>query len=86
MNRESVPDTYNRIINTNYDNMHQHTETCSYEVNLLQNAQHCMILLTYEVSKMTKFQEVENKMMVAKGLEEGRINGYPAAIRFSYIG
>lgn len=57
-----------------------------HEVNLLQNAQHCMILFTYEVSKMTKFQEVENKMMVAKGLEEGRINGYPAAIRFSYIG
>lgn len=61
-------------------------EPVVHEVNVLQNAQHCVILFTYEVSKMTKFQEVENKVMVAKRLEEGRMNGYPAAIRFSYTG
>lgn len=85
MDGESVLDIYNRIIPimTIWVNTQ---EPVVHEVNILQNTQHCMILFTYEVSKMTKFQEIEIKMMVAKGLGEGRMNGYPAAIRFSYTG
>ena len=54
------------------------------EVNPLQNDQYYMIPFTYEVSKMTKFQEVENKLIISGGLEEGEMNGYCIALRVSY--
>lgn len=56
------------------------------EVNPLQNDQYYIIPFTYEVSKMTKLQESENKMIVAGALEEGQMNGYSIATIFSYAG
>jgi hypothetical protein len=55
-------------------------------VNPLQNDQYYIIPFTYEVSKMTKLQESENKMIVAGALEEGQMNGYSIATIFSYAG